>query len=314
MTVETLKTSTSAILSSEHAHMTVYVVVGEAEILMLDIERDDLDSLTEAFKASLTACLVNKDYSLQNYSQADNRTGRYFVFDLDEKPNTFVTMERAVNEHIETRFSLSEYNFSDVKGIIAVISDGHNQIITYKYFTQVEIIGGQKQYIFGFKSNRRIVQEKESMIRLTPKFDIVRVNNEFVILRLEVIEKMEESLTQIIVNESNRLANDLTALSLIANIDKFKELISDNIKITKKFIKASKESKVLYNRIPNSTIIQFIKDKRQKIGKITLTDDESQIEIQNKTEAERFLKILNDDLLTSGLTQLDYWADSKELS
>ena len=314
MTAETLKTSTSAILNSEHAHMTVYVVVGEAEILMLDIEREDLDSLTEAFKTSLTACLVNKDYSLQNYSQADNRTGRYFVFDLEEKPNTFVTMERAVNEHIETPFSLSEHKFSDVKGIIAVISDGHNQIITYKYFTQVEIIGGQKQYIFGFKSNRRIVQEKESMIRLTPKFDIVRVNNEFVILRLEVIEKMEESLTQIIVNESNRLANDLTALSLIANIDKFKELISDNIKITKKFIKASKESKVLYNRIPNSTIIQFIKDKRQKIGKITLTDDESQIEIQNKTEAERFLKILNDDLLTSGLTQLDYWADSKELS
>ncbi len=107
------------------------------------------------------------------------------------------------------------------------------------------------------------------------------------------------------------MADELDRIGLVANMKDLKTIIAEDMKFTKKFVKACKKSKVLYKGIPNVEIIKFIKDKKNKIGKITLTDDDQQVNIQNKSEAGRFLRILDDDLLTSGLTQLDYWSNSK---
>lgn len=309
MTVDELKTAATEILNSDILEMSIYVVVNKDKILLLDIHCDDLKSLTIDFKNSLIGYLVNQEYELHDYSTAESRTG-YFVYDVDEKLDTFTLMERALNDHIEEKFSLKDYAVTDIKGIIAILSNETQQIITYKYFTQIEIIGGQKQYIFGIKDSTRIVHHKDAMIRLTPKFDVIHISDRFVILRLEILEKME-NLQQIFINESNKLAEDLDRISLVANMNELKSLIGKDIKLTKKFVKACKKSKVLYNAIPTNEIIQFIKDKKSKIGKITFTEDGKQVNIMNKSEAERFLKVLDDDLLTSGLTQLDYWSSSK---
>ncbi len=200
MTVDELKKAITEILDSDKLEMSIYVVVKNDKILLLDIDRVDLNNLTMDFKDALIGYIIDQEYGLQDYSTAESRTG-YFIYDVDEKPKTFSSMERALNDHIEEKFSLKDYSVSDLRGIIAILSNGTRQIITYKYFTQIEIIGGPKQYIFGIKDSTRIVHQKDAMIRLTPKFDVIRISDKFVILRLEILEKME-NLQQIFKNES----------------------------------------------------------------------------------------------------------------
>jgi hypothetical protein len=66
---------------------------------------------------------------------------------------------------------------------------------------------------------------------------------------------------------------------------------------------------VFLKNISNAVIIDFA---QRKNAKLNMSFNGNQFDLTNKAEARRFIKLIDDDYLTSGLTQEDYDANQKQ--
>jgi hypothetical protein len=100
-------------------------------------------------------------------------------------------------------------------------------------------------------------------------------------------------------------------MSIVQNIEELESLI-DNITFARKLIKVARSSPVILNNIPNIQIIDFTKIHPALKGKIRYNEDESMIKLHTKKSKDLFVKLLNDDFLTSELTRLFYDSLAKD--
>ncbi len=135
---------------------------------------------------------------------------------------------------------------------------------------------------------------------------------EFVIVDIDKLER-NLNLHNIIINEARGLAKDLKHLSLIEDIDFISTTVSGNVRLAKKLISTLKTSRVLLKGIPNDRIIAFAKSKAKQIGKISINEQKQMLSPKHKTEVERIIKLLSDDLLKSELTEEEYDSSVKDL-
>ena len=79
--------------------------------------------------------------------------------------------------------------------------------------------------------------------------------------------------------------------------------------MAKKLIHAVTMGKVFLKNISNAVIIAFAKKKGAKLN---MSYQGNQFDLANKAEARRFIKLIDDDYLTSELTKEDYDANQKQ--
>jgi DNA-binding GntR family transcriptional regulator len=100
-------------------------------------------------------------------------------------------------------------------------------------------------------------------------------------------------------------------MSIVSNIGTLEELI-DNVGFARRLTKIARNSPVIRNNIPNANIISFSMNHPAVRNKMRYTPDGSQFALDTKVSKDLFIKLLNDDFLTSELTSLYYDSLAKD--
>lgn len=307
MTKEELVNKLSFLFDNGLVKQTViYTIASDGNPAMLNINNVLMDQLQKDFIKSIETNIVDKVYDLQDYSIADRRNNSYYRYDLEEKPDDFDIFDKVLGPDIQY-FNLNENWIGGISTLIVVISTGEQRVILYK-----DISGVEKYYAQGgtfiIKSDDRFDKIENDFLRITPKFQMIKVDDNIIFLTMESLERSFD-LDRIIKNEANRSKTRIEGL--LTDLDKISELCDKDTAFQKKLI-ATKSSLVFARnedgsrKVSDSEIIDYIKNNKEICGEFEYNDDSTKIKLSFYTDAKRLVKILNEDFLRSGLTKVIY--------
>lgn len=313
MNKEELNNSLQFIVEEEKLsaiEIVMYAILkNKKEPLKLDIKSDDSAHIAKMFVMSIKNNIVQeKEYSILSLSSADERNNCFYEYDL-ELPEELTLLEKVIgNDNLKT-FDFRKYEFSEIDSLIIVLGIGDKKVSIYKKLSPVEIIG-RGGYIFGaVKSKKRLERFDEQLLRITSKFQVIRIDKKVIILDLKAIEK-SFGFHDVIKREAALGLSAINEMKIISDIDSLKEMI-DDVTFARKLTKVAKHSPVIKLKISNTDIIAFAK-KHPATSKMKYTDNDTKFNLTSKKLKNLFVKLLNDDLLTSELTKLYYESLAKD--
>lgn len=286
----------------------LYGCFAEGIVKKMDVKGDDLPAIVQLFVDSIKERILDKDdYSVIPLSTADERSKCFYEYDLDV-PEELETLETIIGNDQLDVFDFNDDALSDIQALIIVIADNNHAISLYKKLSSVEVIG-RGSYLF-WKANQRIERFNNQLLRVSGNFQLIRVENRIIILDLDLIEK-SFGFHDVIKREATIGLNAIEEMGIVSNINVLEELI-DNVSFARKLTNIARNSPVIKNNIPNVNIINFSRIHPALKGKIRYTADGNQISLDTKVSKNLFIKLLNDDFLTSELTRLYYDSLAKD--
>ena len=286
----------------------LYGCFAEGIVKKMDVKGDDLPAIVQLFVDSIKERILDKDdYSVIPLSTADERSKCFYEYDLDV-PEELEALETIIGNDQLDIFDFNDDALSDIQALIIVIADNNHVISLYKKLSSVEVIG-RGSYLF-WKANQRIERFNDQLLRLSGNFQLIRVENRVIILDLNLIEK-SFGFHDVIKREATIGLNAIEEMGIVSNINVLEELI-DNVSFARKLTKIARNSPVIQNNIPNVNILNFSRIHPAVKGKIRYTADGNQISLDTKVSKNLFIKLLNDDFLTSELTRLYYDSLAKD--
>ncbi len=281
---------------------------GTADPKKLDIKGDDLPELKRLFVAGIQSSIVAKDdFTLLPLSTADERGKCFYQYDLD-LPAELQLLEDTIGNDDLQNFNFAVNQLSGINSLIVVLADDENEIALYKKLSPIEVVG-RGGYIL-WKSNERFERFDDQLLRISPKFQVLRVQGEIIIVDLSAIEK-SFGFHDVITREATISLDVIRNLQLISNIESLEELVSD-ARFARKLTKVARNSPVIQRNIPNADIIAFSKSHPLTKNKMRYNADDTQFNLDTRVSKDLLIKILNDDLLTSELTKLYYDSLAKD--
>lgn len=283
------------------------VFKGGGEPKKIDIKGDDLPQIVEIFRAGIQSYILDKDdYVILPLSTADERGKCFYNYDL-ELPEELEYLENVIgDDNIET-FNFNNDQLTKIDALIVVIADNEEEISLFKKLSSIEVIG-RGGYLLR-KAKERFERFDEKLLRISPRFQVIRVNEEVIIIDLSAIEK-SFGFHDVITREATKSLNVIRNMKIVSDMVGLEELVS-NVSFARKLTKIAKSSPVIQHAIPNENIIAFSK-KHPATRNMKYTEDGSQFDLDTRVSKDLFIKILNDDLLTSELTQLYYESLAKD--
>jgi hypothetical protein len=161
-----------------------------------------------------------------------------------------------------------------------------------------------------WKANQRLEKFNDQLLRISPKFQVIRVNGEVIILDLTSIEK-SFGFHDVITREATISLLSISTKQIVSNMDSLQALVTD-LSFARKLIRVARSSPVILLNIPNANIISFAKNHPATKNKMRYTEDNTKFNLDTRVSKDLFLKLLNDDYLTSELTTLYYDSLAKD--
>ena len=292
-------------------HLSVFVTTRTTGLQLFNIEADDIGDLLKMFVDSIKQKLIDDDqYSIVDYSTTVLRDNVIYRYDLPEnKTKEMNRMSEVLDIQAPERFNADETPIESITGIYVVIRDEMNQnIVLYKYITAVDKTYARSSFLF-FKDNDMFKRQKENLLRISPVIYMIMVKNEILLLDMKKLESAL-GLKNILAREAERDIQSVMDKGLVTNNQHLMK-ICEKTSMCKKLRHALTQSKVILNGIDNRRIIKFAESKREKL-KFNFNEAKNAFDIRSKAEAERFIKLLDDDFLRSELTQEEYDSYDKE--
>ena len=255
----------------------------------------------------MTIVIAKDDYVVLPLSTADERGKCLYQYDL-ELPQELQLLENVVGNDNLQNFDFTNDQLSSIDSLIIVLADDNNEISLFKKLSPVEVIG-RAGYIL-WKSNQRLERFNDQLLRISSRFQVIRVSGELIIIDLNAIEK-SFGFHDVITREATASLSVIRDMQIVSNIDSLEELVG-NVSFARKLIKVARSSPVIRLNIPNANIIAFAKSHPLTKKKMRFNEDGTQFNLDTRVSKDLFIKILNDDFLTSELTKLYYDSLAKD--
>lgn len=291
--------------------ISIYATTPTTGLRLFNIENQFLDELKVAFIEEIKAVTDNPsdNFTLENYSSSTKQLDAIYLYDIPDQLKPEMQSLKDVKEIVDPdNFVINPENSIDqVNGLYIIIKSDEHVISLYKHIFGVDKIYAQRN-IFIVRSNEQFVKQKESMLRISSTFQMLCVDDEIIMTDIQKLERIMD-LKEVLTNR---------AAEHIATIVNQRQLVKDSIQLervskeptmAKKLIHALTEGKVFVHNISNDVIIKFAQKKNAKLN---MTYQGEQFDLKNRSEAKRFIKLIDDDYLTSELTQEDYDANQKQ--
>lgn len=286
----------------------MYACFEEQVVKKLDVKSEDLPPIRRLFVDSVNnAIIAQEEFTVIPLSTADERGNCFYEYDL-ELPEELQFLENIIgNDEIEA-FNFNNDTFAEIDALAIVLADDNNEISLYKKLSSVEVLGRGGYMLW--KSNQRLERFEEQLLRISPSFQVLRVKESVIILNLKTIER-NFGFHDVIKREATIGLAAINDMGIVSNIDTLEELI-ENVSFARKLTKIARNSPVIQRNIPNVNIIAFSRTHPAMRNKIRYTPDGNQFALDTKVSKDLFVKLLNDDFLTSELTQLYYDSLAKD--
>jgi hypothetical protein len=214
---------------------------------------------------------------------------------------------------INDNFCATEENTYSVSGFVddawvRKLGGVKHSIVIYKQLAAVNIYR-KNSGLFVWESDNGCARIEKDFLRIVPGIDLFKINHELYIMDLAIVERFF-NLYDVIKASAKKQINIIKGSGLVENIDDISTELS-NISFARKLSKISEHSPVL-GKIENKKIIEFAKAHPALKNIIKYSADGTKIKLTSKKSKYLFLKLLNDDYLTSNLTNQYYDSVAKD--
>ncbi len=315
MQIRKIKNEIAEMLNEKHGIMLYAVLKTEegkiVKFLNIADEDDDKDNTSKDLLKGFTDIIKNKfavyneDDEIIKLSSADERKNALYYYDLDELP---MEMERLkdISETLDVGeiFNFKQDSLSQITALIIVIGNENRNLIMYKQQYPVSLLNRDRYMLTPILHENRLKRFDQDILRVDFNYQFFLWND---VVYISDIEKMEKicSFHDIVINEARTSIQKIEEINILDNIEVLNDEL-DNITFARKLTRIYKDSKVL-GKVSNQAIIEFsLRHHYFKNNPLKLTESKDKFILDTKKSKETFIKLMNDDLLTSQLTNSDY--------
>ena len=296
--------------TADKVGLVLYILIeedGVTKIMQADIDELTSIDLKSTYIDSLAKIITDDTLELMPISQGDNRKDVWYEYDLEDVPVRLKNMSEVIKNADFPIFDFGDGNFSQIKGFIITIGNDTNKIALYKNLTHLNMIRGAS--VLGIRyANNRFERVREDIIKLSSNIDFFQINDSIFIINVKTLEHGFNFET-IIRKQALKNIEIIEKLNLIEDITPLKEMAQD-LSFAKKITKIREDSPVI--NLPVNQIVNFVKSHPPLKNRIRTNNDASRIVLDTKVSQKLFLKLINDDLLTSELTKRYYDSLAKD--
>lgn len=290
--------------------VSVYAILKDSNTdpIRLDIENVALEGLKTLFMDNIRETITEQDeLTVLNLSTSDERLNAVYIYDIDV-PYELTSIDTVLASDNLPLLDLARVSLSNIKALLIEIGNHIGQILLYKTMAPVNIYGHASFFLK--KSNHRLEQIEDEFLRISPNFQLMKIQDKLLVMDLSSIEK-SFAFHDVIKREAALGIQAIETMRIVDNPEVLHELL-DDVKYARRFTKVAKASPVLKARVPNQHIIDFCKTFPQLAGKIRFNEAEDKILLDTKVSKDLFIKLLMDDFLTSELTNFHYASVAKD--
>ncbi len=315
MQIRKIKNEIAEMLNEKHGIMLYAVLKTEegkiVKFLNIADEDDDKDNTSIDLLKGFTDIIKNKfavyneDDEIIKLSSADERKIALYYYDLDELP---MEMERLkdISETLDVGeiFNFKQDSLSQIAALIIVIGNENRNLIMYKQQYPVSLLNRDRYMLTPILHENRLKRFDQDILRIDFNYQFFLWND---VVYISDIEKMEKicSFHDIVINEARTSIQKIEEINILDNIEVLNDELH-NITFARKLTRIYKDSKVL-GKVSNQAIIEFsLRHHYFKNNPLKLTESKDKFILDTKKSKETFIKLMNDDLLTSQLTNSDY--------
>ena len=307
------------IFGSDQCAIHLYFVMKVGGVLSVkkpEINADNKQPILNSLRVDYEnkkANLKEIDRHVSKISGASDASEGVLEYDLQQEPETFkIIREVYDNRERDDYFSAGngrkfggEDQLSNIYGFVFLLhtpDDRHITIYRKAYFVNIF----KRSTRFFFDGNRIKHFDKELM-NIEGKIDYLLLDNTFFIFNEKSLEKNED-IKIVMKNAAVRNLGVIANTGLTGNLDTIAERINKEPSFARKIVNFSTNSPVMTMKA--AAVIAHIKENRALYGDIHIGVD-NKIVLDTKKEQEAFIKMLNEDFLTSSLTGQNYDATRK---
>lgn len=301
--------------------ITMYALIrrdNEENVKKINIadEQDPTDNTAQELLNGFVEAINNKFSSYEDeneiikLSAADERKNGLYYYDLDELPKEMEVLMKISNPEtdIET-FNFKEDSLENISAFIIVVGNAEESIVMYKQQYPISLLKRDRYMLTPILHKNRLIKFDQDILRVDFNYQFFLWNDTIYISDIDKMEKIC-SFHNIIVNEARKSIQAIENMNILDNVDVLLDEL-DNITFARKLTRVYKDSKVI-GKVENAQIIAFSQQHSYfRNNPLKLNENKDKFLLDTKKSKNTFIKLLNDDLLTSGLTSNDYEALAK---
>lgn len=260
---------------------------------LADLDDPTTEEICEYYVKNIKDYL-DRDNSTLKLSELDSRSDVLVFYDLEQQPSEFKSISRIGEEKDVEKFNFSNLDFSSIKSLAVEIASANKKVVFHKKFYPISLV--KRDQVLLYKKESRLTMIKEDVIKLTPGFELMILDDEFYINDFSKFEK-NFGFDDI----ANRIKSDVVTSIVSKNLVVDKKGYLSTLSIPRKDVIRAKQSRVLSLNV--EIIVSFALERQDKIG---LKVENGKLILNSKESIKKLFRLLNDDYLKSELTQLDY--------
>jgi hypothetical protein len=288
----------------------VYAVTRSQGLLRkLDIEASALQGIKTMFVKEIADKITKNDnLTLLDLSAADERKDAIYRLNV-AIPDDLKCLEEVTQKDDWPLLDIKSNKLTEIKALIVEIGNSDFQVSLYKTMSPVNVLLPTSSFSL-IAHDTRLQMLKDEIVRITPNFQMMRVDGEIIVMNLEALEK-SFGYQEVIKREAALGVAQIVKLGLIEDSESLDALVQ-NVRLARKIVRIANDSPVLKLKIANDVIIKFCQKFPKLKGKIKFNAKNDKIVLKTQKSKELFLKLLMDDFLTSELTSLHYESLAKD--
>lgn len=307
MEKQELNQSVSACIANP-CGIEVYLGLKNGEIRKANFISDILPQLRESFIEEVKNNIISAEASVLDYSSADDRGNAIYKYDLEMPAEMNIFADVLDAEKIIPLFSFDDDGVSNISFILIVIGTQNHYIVLYKKIAQINVYK-KNSGLFVRRQDNEFVCFNDDFLRIIPGVDLFYVEDNLYVLNLSILEK-EFNIHDAIITAARHQIDLIARVGILENPDVLIDSLS-NISYARKLSKIADSSPVL-GHIDNNKIVQFTKTHPILKKVLKFSEDGNKIKLSSQKSKLLFLKLINDDYLTSDLTSLYYDSLAKD--
>ncbi len=303
MFTESIGIKVYAILKNENENIVKSINIADEERQ----EHNSTESLQKGFCKCIENLLAsyNEEDKIIELSSADERGKAVYFYDLEQLPSEMVMMKEIKEDadNVET-YQFSKDTLDQIIAFIIQIGNANQSLVLYKQQYAISLLKRDKYMLIPMPHENRFKKFDEDILRIDFSCQFILWKDRIYIFDIEKMEKIC-SFHEIIVKEAKKSISEIKKVGILENVEVLYDEL-DNISFARKLTRVYKDSKVL-GKVNNQELISFTR-KHSYFTKnpIKVTEDGARLMLDTKKSKAAFVKLLNDDLLTSELTKTDY--------
>lgn len=307
MTTEQLKDATRLCIEN-NVNVEVFIVLKNQEIRRANLLENLLPEILTTFRPIIENKILNADYSILNVSSADERKDAIYYYDLELTERLLIFHNILDGNLAFPYFSFENDGINNIDAFLFVIGGFEHQIALYKRLASVNIYQ-QRSGLFIRKEDNQFVKLESDVIKIIPQIDAFMINGGIYFMNLTLLENAFH-IHNVVKEAARQQIALLSKYNLVENIDSL-EMELENISFARKFSRLITNSPVL-GKVDNTDIIKFTRKHPALQNKFKYSDDGTKLQLLTKISKKLLIKLLNDDYLTSSLTNQHYDSMAKD--